>query len=69
MCVDRVKRNEPFPTSLSDPKIKDKKVWTDSEPIPKDIPTHLRFDNDMYAGDAGDFSYDFVIDKINFRFV
>ena len=47
MCVDRVKRNEPFPTSLSDPKIKDKKVWTDSEPIPKDIPTHLRFDNDM----------------------
>ena len=47
MCVDRVKRNEPFPTRLSDPKIKDKKVWTDSEPIPKDIPTHLRFDNDV----------------------
>ena len=47
MCVDHVKRNESYPTSLSDPKIKDEKVWTDSAPVPKDIPTHLRFDNDI----------------------
>ena len=44
MGVDSVKRNQRIPTSLSAPKIKDKKSWTDF----KQILVHLRFDIDMY---------------------
>ena len=48
MGVESVKRIWRIPISLSAPKIKDKKRWTDF----KLILVHLRFDNDM-SRDAG----------------